>query len=122
MQEIQKRVLEKALQQITACGAVGVAITFKEDPPYVWGDIQLAAKEEPKKKRSSPRRRTPQELRDQVAGMKVGDVICVPPPEGFTLDAIQGTISGHGCHVFGNGNFTTLRNKLNNTIECMRTA
>jgi hypothetical protein len=121
MQEIQKRVFEKAIQQLVACGAAGVAITFKDDLPYVWGEVQLAQKEEPKK-RSSPRRHTPPELRAQVSNMKVGDVLCLTPPEGFTLEALQGTVSGHGCHAFGNGNFTTLKNKLNSTIECMRTA
>ena len=121
MQEIQKRVFDKAVQQIVACGAVGVAITFNDDMPYVWGDVQLAQKVEPKK-RSTPRRRTPPELRDQVNNMKVGDVLCLTPPEGFTLEALQGSLSGNGCHMFGNGNFTTLKNRLNNTIECMRTA
>ena len=116
MLDIQMKELAKARRILDVLGCK-YAIVLPDGAMLGELPILKQSKEKIKPRKDYSALRIP----ERVSAMKVGDVLEIEAVADLTLGEIQGNISSYGTTTFGAGNFTTSRNKRNNTVECMRT-
>jgi len=120
---VMSSVLEKAEKLLRS---TGVQYQIRYPDGTLHGNMQQMALPFPEKEKKRRRKlkyaygTLSQHIKEYFKGdVPVGTVVSIPISH-FGFDAIQSTASARAGQLWGNGNYTSCRNRITNSIELMR--